>query len=162
MDESGGSLRREIRQTRPFRSPGQEALLGVLRTANVLRNQVAAVIEPYGVTVQQYNVLRILRGAGGEPLPTLEIGARMIEQSPGVTRILDRLEAKGLVARERCPEDRRQVLCRILPEGLELLRRMDDSVEALEASALDMLDGNEQRELIALLDRVRGARNARK
>jgi len=155
MDEPSGQLREEIRQTKPFRSTGQEAMLGLLRTANVLRHRIAAVTEPHGVTVQQYNVLRILRGAGDEPLPTLEIGERMIEQSPGVTRLLDRLEAQGLVSRERCTQDRRQVLCRITPEGATLLTAMDPDVEALETSALDVLEPSDQEVLIGLLDRIR-------
>jgi DNA-binding MarR family transcriptional regulator len=155
MDEPKGLLQGEIRQTKPFRSIGQEAMLGLLRTANVLRHRIAAVTEPHGVTVQQYNVLRILRGAGDEPLPTLEIGERMIEQSPGVTRLLDRLEGQGLVSRERCAQDRRQVLCRITPAGVELLKAMDPDVEALEISALDVLEPSEREALIGLLDRIR-------
>jgi DNA-binding MarR family transcriptional regulator len=155
MDEPKGLLQGEIRQTKPFRSIGQEAMLGLLRTANVLRHRIAAVTEPHGVTVQQYNVLRILRGAGDEPLPTLEIGERMIEQSPGVTRLLDRLEGQGLVSRERCAQDRRQVLCRITPAGVELLAAMDPDVEALEISALDVLEPSEREALIGLLDRIR-------
>jgi DNA-binding MarR family transcriptional regulator len=157
VDEPKGRLRDEIRQTKPFRSLGQEAMLGLLRTANLLRHRIAAVTEPHGLTVQQYNVLRILRGAGDEPLPTLEIGERMIEQSPGVTRLLDRLEAQGFVSRERCREDRRQVLCRITPAGLELLCAMDPDVDELEASALEVLEPAEQEALIGLLDRVRAA-----
>ena len=74
----------------------------LVRTADLVRRVLDAVVEPHGITLQQYNVLRILRGAGAEGLPTLEIGERMIEQAPGVTRLLDRLEAKGLVRRQRC------------------------------------------------------------
>lgn len=157
MAPTEGTLREEIRQSRPFRSRGQEAMLGVLRTASLVRQKVAEVIEPYDLTIQQYNVLRILRGAGAEPLPTLEIGERMIEHSPGITRLLDRLEAKGLVSRERCATDRRQVLCRIRPAGLDLLAEMDGPVDALERSALDELTAEEIDTLIALLDRVRQA-----
>jgi DNA-binding MarR family transcriptional regulator len=157
MPTSEGTLRDEIRQSRPFRSRGQEAVLGVLRTASLVRQRVSEVIEPFGVTIQQYNVLRILRGAGGDALPTLEIGQRMIEPSPGITRLLDRLEGKGLVTRERCASDRRQVLCRIRPAGLDLLAEMDEPIEAMESSALDRLSPNELETLIGLLDRVRAA-----
>src|ERR1700750_2732984 len=94
-----------------FHSREQEATLGLLRTAAAIKRSLAQVIEPHGITPQQYNVLRILRGAGAEGIPTLTIGERMIEQTPGVTRLLDRLEAKGLVARCRGEDDRRQVLC---------------------------------------------------
>lgn len=157
MTMSEGTLRDEIRQSRPFRSRGQEAMLGVLRTASLLRGKVSEVIEPFGVTIQQYNVLRILRGAGGDSLPTLEIGQRMIEPSPGITRLLDKLVSKGLVTRERCASDRRQVLCRIRPAGLDLLAEMDEPIEAMESSALDRLSASELETLIGLLDRVREA-----
>ncbi|HZJ72423.1 MAG TPA: MarR family transcriptional regulator, partial [Planctomycetota bacterium] len=102
-----GVLQREIRQTRPFPSVEAEAVVGLMRTADVVKRGLARVVEPRGLTLQQYNVLRILRGAGPEGLPTLEIAGRMIEQAPGVTRLLDRLEAKNLVQRARCPRDRR-------------------------------------------------------
>src|SRR5215470_7514740 len=96
-----------------------------MRTADLVRRHATALIEPQGITLQQYNVLRILRGAGADGLPTLEVADRMIEQTPGVTRLLDRLEAKQLVRRQRCPKDRRQHLCWITPKGLALLRKLD-------------------------------------
>ncbi len=83
------------------------------------------IVEPHGITLQQFNVLRILRGAGDEGLPTLEVADRMIEQTPGVTRLLDRMEAKELVRRQRCPKDRRQHLCWITAKGLALLEKID-------------------------------------
>ena len=110
-------LQRELRQTRPFDSAAQEATLGLVRTADQLRRHFSSVVEPHGITVQQFNVLRILRGASPEALPTLEIAERMVEQTPGVTRLLDRLEAKRLITRARCPNDRRQVLCGITPQA---------------------------------------------
>jgi DNA-binding MarR family transcriptional regulator len=119
-------------------------------------------IEPAGVTLQQYNVLRILRGAGPEGLPTLEIAERMIEQAPGITRLLDRLEAKDLVHRERCPDDRRQVTCRINEDGLALLARLDKVVNSADELLLPRLTPAEQRQLVRLLDRIRaGARATR-
>ncbi len=157
MSPAPRSLQQEIRQSKPFRSRGQEALLGLMRTATLLRQRVAATVEPHGVTPQQYNVLRILRGAGEEALPTLEIAERLIEPSPGVTRLIDRLEAQGLVSRRRCPEDRRQVLCRITDEGLALLSSMSADVDAMEATALDVLEPDEVDRLIGLLDRIRAA-----
>lgn len=155
MNNPATSLLQEIRQTRPFRSKGHEATLAILRTADLIRRRLMGVIEPHGVTMQQYNVLRILRGAGDEPLPTLEIADRMIEQTPGITRLLDRLEAKGLVVRERCPHDRRLVHCRITPDGLELLARMDDAVHEADDDIVAMLSGPELDQLIGLLNRVR-------
>lgn len=155
MSDETSALQREIRQRRPFSSPGQEATLGILRTADVLRRFVSRVLEPYDVTPQQYNVLRILRGAGTDGLPTLTIGERMLEDSPGVTRLIDRLAAKGLVDRARSTEDRRQVLCRITSAGLDLLARIDEPMNAKDDDALKMLTVDEQKELIRLLDRIR-------
>ena len=160
MSDETSALQREIGQTRPFRSRGQEAVLGILRTADVVRRFVARVLEPYDVTPQQYNVMRILRGAGAEGLPTLTIGERMLEDSPGVTRLIDRLVAKGLVSRARSTEDRRQVVCRILPPGLDLLARIDGPMDSRDDDALSMLTPDEQKELIRLLDRIRAHQQA--
>ena len=87
LNDKASALQREIGQKKPFRSSSQEAVLGILRTADVVRRFLARVLEPYDVTPQQYNVLRILRGSGAEGLPTLTIGERMLEDSPGVTRL---------------------------------------------------------------------------
>lgn len=156
MSKPPSRLQQEIKQSKPFRSTAQEATLGLLRTTDVLRRRMAALIEPHGITGQQYNVLRILRGAGGDGLPTLEIAERMIEQAPGVTRLLDRLETKRLVHRERCPEDRRQVTCRITASGLTLLGRLDEIVNGADEMMLRDLTAAEQKQLIRLLDRIRG------
>jgi DNA-binding MarR family transcriptional regulator len=157
MSDETSALQREIRQKKPFRSPAQEAVLGLLRTADVVRRLIARSLEPYDVTPQQFNVLRILRGAGAEGLPTLTIGERMLEDSPGVTRLIDRLIAKGLVSRERSTEDRRQVLCRITQAGLDLLQQIDALVEGRDEEAVSVLTPDEQKELIRLLDRIRAA-----
>lgn len=156
----GSVLQSEIRQSKPFASKQQEAMLGLLRTADRVGRLIAERIEPAGITRQQYNVLRILRGAG-EPLPTLEIAERMVEQAPGVTRLLDRMEAKGWVGRRRCEDDRRQVLCSITDSGRALLAELDSPVSALDDEALAMLSRKELVELIRLLDKVR-AGNERK
>ncbi len=148
-------MQQEIRQTRPFASPRQEAFVGLLKTADVLRRAMAAVVGPHGLTGQQYNVLRILRGAGAEGLPTLEIASRMVEEAPGITRLLDRLEAKRLVLRERCPEDRRQVRCRITDSGLAVLGRLDGPVNRLDGEVLDALNHAQVTALIRSLEKVR-------
>lgn len=134
--------------------------VSLMRTSDLVRRAAALVIEPHGITIQQYNVLRILRGAGSEGLPTLEIAARMIEQTPGITRLLDRLEAKKLVRRERCPKDRRQVTCRISEEGLALLAALDAPVAESERVALSGLTPRQIRQLITLLDRTRNGLHA--
>jgi len=154
-------LQQEIKQTKPFRSSSHEAMVGLFRTTDELRRRAAAVIEPKGITLQQYNVLRILRGAGPGGLPTLEIATRMIEQAPGITRLLDRLEGKRLVHRERCPSDRRQVTCRITERGLTLLAALDEAVDRSESDLLAGLTQGEQRQLIELLDRIRVALSAK-
>jgi len=141
--------------TESFRSREQRATVGLLRTADAIKRSLAQVIEPHGITPQQYNVLRILRGAGPDGLPTLTIGERMIEQTPGVTRLVDRLERKGLVARTPCPKDRRRVFCRITPKGLDLLEKLDEPVNRWDAHAVSVLPPVELDSLITLLDRVR-------
>ena len=155
------SVQHEIKQGRPFRSVTQEAVVALLKTADDLRRAMAGLLAPHGITVQQYNVLRILRGAGPEGLPTLEVAERMIEQAPGVTRLLDRLEAKQLVRRERCPEDRRQMTARISERGGALLARIDRAMEAADDTLLHPLSPVDQRALVRLLDRIRAGLRAR-
>ena len=108
-----------------------------------------------GITLQQYNVLRILRGAGSDGIATLEIGERMVEQAPGVTRLLDRLEAKRLVRRARCRTDRRQVLCRIEPAGTRLLSDLERPMRDAGRRRLAGLDARGLDSLITLMDAVR-------
>jgi DNA-binding MarR family transcriptional regulator len=146
------------RYVRPARSVAQEALIAVVRAADRVKREVAQVIEPHGVTLQQYNVLRILRGAGPEGLPTLEVGARMMEQAPGVTRLVERLVRKQLVARARGDEDARQVICRITPKGLALLALMDQPVLEADTAAVSALSRMEQLRLTALLRKLEGMR----
>jgi len=154
---SVGTIRDEIRQTKPFASAADEAVVTLLGTADRVRTELSRVVEAHGVTLQQYNVLRILRGAGDEGLPTLDIAARMIEHSPGITRLLDRLEAKKLVRRVRCPEDRRQVLCHATDPARRLLAGLDGPVADAGRRALAPLDRSRTAELIRLLDAVRAA-----
>jgi DNA-binding MarR family transcriptional regulator len=113
------------------------------------------VFDQQGITSQQYNVLRILRGAGLGG-PTLDIAERMIEQAPGITRLLDRLEGKKLVRRERPSDNRRQVLCFITKPGLDLLHKLDTPVRNKVNQALHQLDESGIEELIRLLVLARG------
>src|SRR5689334_20356971 len=110
-----------IKQTIPFGTTAQEAGIALLLTADKFKGYFEAILEPYDITGQQYNILRILRGAGKDGLPTMEIGERLIEKNPGLTRLIDRLEKKKLVERLRCETDRRQVFCIITKQGLALL-----------------------------------------
>ena len=151
-----GRLAAELRQNRPFQTPAQEAVVSLLRTTDEVSRRLTAVVEPQGLTLQQYNVLRILRGGGPEGVPTLEVAARMIEQTPGITRLLDRLEEKGLVRRERCEHDRRQHLCWITPRALATLDRLDAPMLAAADAAMMPLGRQDRATLIRLLDAIRG------
>jgi len=152
-----GTIHEEIKQTKPFPSVAQEAMVGILRTADLVRRQATRFVGTQGLTAQQYNVLRILRGAGNAGLPTLEVADRMIEETPGVTRLLDRLETKELVRRQRCEKDRRQHLCWITAKGLAVLKMLDLSNEQYADEVLVGLTAKERGQLIHLLDKLRAA-----
>ncbi|MGC2724552.1 MAG: MarR family transcriptional regulator [Candidatus Acidiferrales bacterium] len=149
-------LNGEAKQKHLVHSRQQDALVSILRTANYLSRFCSPVFDQHGITWQQYNVLRILRGAGLGGLPTLDIAGRMIEQAPGITRLLDRLEGKKLVRRERPSDNRRQVLCYITKPGLDLLQELDTPVRNQENQALRRLNESEIEELIRLLELARG------
>lgn len=154
-DRRRADLRDELQQTKPFRSRAQEAFLSLLRTADECKRNTVSVFRGHDITFQQYNVLRILRGAGEQGLPTLEIGARMIERQPGVTRIVDRLERKGLVARDRGTQDRRRVWCRITSRGLSVLEALDGPVDEAERR---LFGGMADDDLACLVDLLAGLR----
>jgi DNA-binding MarR family transcriptional regulator len=145
------TLRAEIKQHKPFSSVEQEALLNIERTAAVLGHAFADALKPYGITATQYNVLRILRGAGKAGLCRNEVRDRLISQVPDVTRLLNRLEESGLIMRERSTEDRRLVATRITSAGLALLRSMDAPVLALHKRHLGHLSQKQLRTLTELL-----------
>jgi len=139
----------------PNRLPRHKAVvISVLRTADRMRRRGEALLAPHDITLQQFNVLRILRGARPDGLCTLAIAQRMIEQTPGITRLIDRLEKKGLVRRIRSEEDRRQVWCRITPAGERLLARLDDPVEEFDRAAVRALTPADQEQLTALLGQL--------
>lgn len=148
------SVLEEIKQSRA-RSPGQEGYIALLRTADDAKRFATLALEHEGVTLQQYNVLRILRGSGASGLPTLAIAERMVERTPGVTRLIDRMERKGWVVRKRCTEDRRRVWCRITQKGLDLLDRLEGTIERVDATISDVLDRDELQQLVGFLDRLR-------
>jgi DNA-binding MarR family transcriptional regulator len=148
-------LQDEIKQTRPFRSAAEEVVVSVLRTAAVMQRHLAQVVEAYGITIQQYNVLRILRGAGDTGLPTLAIRDRMVEEAAGITRLLDKLEVAGHVVRERSTPDRRQVLCHITQKGIDLIAELDGPMDAANQRAGSMLDDAERGQLVELLGAIR-------
>ena len=144
----------EIKQTRPFRSRSQEATVALMRTAHFLRRQAEAVAAVEEITSQQYNVLRILRGARG-PLPTMEISVRMIEPSCGITRLIATLEERELVKREQWAGDRRQVLCQITTAGLRLLERLEEPMNRLDDQISNALAPAQIDALIDALGEIR-------
>jgi DNA-binding MarR family transcriptional regulator len=155
MEQNDGDLRAEIVQRRPFHSVKAEVAVSILRTAALIERHFAQVVARTGVTVQQYNVLRILRGAGAEGLPTLVIRDRMIHAAPGITRLLDKLEKAGLARRERASPDRRQVFCYITDKGLDILNTLDEEMRQADEVAVGNLTDAEQRQLLKLLEGVR-------
>src|SRR5215216_285707 len=144
-DEDASALQAEIVQRRPFHSIKAEVAVSILRTAALLERHFAQVVARTGVTVQQYNVLRILRGAGAEGMPTLVIRDRMIHEAPGITRLLDKLEKAGLARRERTSSDRRQVFCYITDRGLAMLEELDEEMREADEIAVGNLSEPEQR-----------------
>ena len=152
------ALRDELRQKRPFQSLEQEAYLNVLRTAAVLTDRFELMLKPSGITPQQFNVLRILRGSEPDGLCRNELRDRMLSRMPDMTRLLDRMEEAGLVVRERGDRDRRLVRTHITPRGLEILASLDDQVVAEHQRSLGHLTEEQLRTLVALLTLARGTR----
>lgn len=150
----------ELRQTKPFALSEEELYLSLIRTADVLGRGCHVTLKEAGISPPQYNVLRILRGAGAAGLPCGEISARMVTRDPDVTRLLDRLEQRGLIARGRAPEDRRVVATRITPAGLEMLAGLDPVMQDLHKRQLGVLSREEQTVLIDQLARIREALDA--
>ncbi|MGH7618917.1 MAG: MarR family winged helix-turn-helix transcriptional regulator [Gemmatimonadaceae bacterium] len=150
-----GNLQEEIAQRRPFHSVKAEVAVSILRTAALIERHFAQVVAQSGITVQQYNVLRILRGAGPAGLPTLVIRDRMIHEAPGITRLIDKLETAGLARRERTSSDRRQVFCYITDGGRAVLDALDIAMKEADDAAVGLLTDDEQRTLITLLEGVR-------
>jgi DNA-binding MarR family transcriptional regulator len=148
-------LKVEIKQRRPFTSSQEEAFLNLQRTADALMRGFEELLKPSGLTHTQYNVLRILRGAAPEGLPCRELAERMITRDPDVTRLLDRLEARGLVSRTRDVADRRIIVTRITAQGMRLLEGLDSPVAELHRRQLSHLGGDRIQKLIDLLEVTR-------
>jgi DNA-binding MarR family transcriptional regulator len=151
------AIQRELRQTKPFRSVAQEATVALLRTASVVNRAAARVIEPAGLSLAQYNALRIIRGAGTGGIATLSIRERMIDEGTTITRLLDKLEDAGLIRRERTVPDRRQVMCYVTDAGRALLDDLDPRVNAMDEEAVSALSGEQLEQLIELLDILRAS-----
>jgi DNA-binding MarR family transcriptional regulator len=145
----------ETKKSRPFPSLEAEGFLSALRTADVLQGSAAEFLKPYGLSPTQYNALRILRGAGAQGLACSEVAERMINRDPDITRLLDRLQRRGLVRRSRERKDRRVVRAFITARGFELLQNLDRPVNELQRRLLGHLGQRRLRILIRLLETVR-------
>lgn len=148
-------LKQEIKQKKPFASVQEEVLLSLQRTADQLAMPMHEVLRDANLSSSQYNVLRILRGSAGEPLPCGEISDRMIRRDPDLTRLLDRLESRGLVTRTRGVDDRRVVRAEITPEGLSLLASLDEPVSESVKKTLAHVPVARLRTLLDILDEAR-------
>lgn len=150
-----GALQREIRQVKPFDSIEEEVFLNLQRTAEALMGGLSEVLKTFDLTATQYNVLRILRGAGPAGLPCREVSERMVNRDPDVTRLLDRLESRAFVERERLTSDRRVVVARIAVSGTEILELADPAVNAYLLEAMSALDRNALEALNTALESLR-------
>lgn len=148
---------------RPIASPAPapetsleaQVFVSVLRTADALARGAEALLKPSGLSATQYNVLRILRGAGSKGLACREVGCRMISRDPDITRLLDRMESRRLISRVREENDRRVVKTRITAEGLRILKDLDIPMEDLHCRQMHQLSPKELRQLSRLLERAR-------
>lgn len=149
-------LQTELKQGKPFATLEQEVALNIMRTAAYLRQTTASVLKPHDVSLPQYNVLRILRGATDEGLPCSEVGNRLVARDPDVTRLLDGLEKRGLVVRGRSSTDRRVVNARITDKGSALTNQLDEPMTGIHDRQLGHMKKKHLKNLIELLERVRG------
>jgi DNA-binding MarR family transcriptional regulator len=150
-----GKAQAELKQTRPFASLAIEAAINIWRTADALLRDAEIALKPADITHTQYNVLRILRGAGPAGLACSEIASRMVTRDPDITRLLDRLEKEELVRRARCTQDRRVVLTQITAPGLKLLKDLDGPMRKAGERRLRQLGSKRLKALISLLEEVR-------
>ena len=152
-----GRLKEEIKQTKPFANLETEAILNVQRTADQFIRALSEVLKPADISPTQYNALRILQGAGKNGWNCSEIGERMVTRDPDITRLLDRLEDRGLVQRVRSDEDRRVVNVRITQKGSKTLTDLQPLLVHLEQNLLGHMGGERLKLLIELLEDARGA-----
>lgn len=147
-------LQQELKKKNPFDSLEQESILNLLRTHDQFQNRFIRLFRDFQITPSQYNVLRILRGED-RPMSCLEIVERMIQVVPAMTGLLDRLEAQGLVQRDRGTEDRRVIYVQLTPKSKELLSRLDVPVSNLHSALIGHLTPTELKELSKLLEKAR-------
>jgi DNA-binding MarR family transcriptional regulator len=144
----------EIHQTRAFASIEEELLVSLLRTTDVMQERFEQMIRPFNISMTQYNVLRILRGAEPEGRTCGEIGERMIAREPDVTRLLERMDKAALIKRTRDSKDRRVVVTRITNAGLKLLEELDPKLREIDG-LLKPMGERKIETMLKLLDEVR-------
>lgn len=146
----------DLKKRRPFESEEQEVVISLLRTNELFQHRFKQLLRSYELTHPQYNILRILRGEGRE-LPSLEIADRMISVVPAITNLLDKLEKRGLVRRERCESDRRVWHVHLTQDGSDLLARLDEPNLTLHGKLVGHLDAAERTQLLSLLEKARAS-----
>lgn len=152
------SLRNELKKRGPFASVEQEAMLSIMRTNDLLQNRLARLLREYGLTLTQYNVLRILRGEG-KPLPCLEVAERMIQVAPAITRVVDQLQTMDLINKTQSSEDRRVFMIELKPAAMRLLEELDQPVLDLHVTLMRGVKTSDLKTLIQTLEAVRSAVN---
>ena len=148
------SLQNELKKRNPFDSVEQEAMLALMRTTDLLENRLARLFREYGLTLTQYNVLRILRGEG-RPMPCLEVAERMIQVAPAITRVVDQLLKLKLITKTQSSSDRRVFEIELTPAAYKILKKMDKPVLDLHASLLSSVKKGELRSMIGTLEVIR-------
>jgi len=149
------AFRKPIRQKRPFASLEEESVLNLLRTAGVVRDETERVFRDHQLRGPAFNVLRVLAEAGRSGLPSQQISERMLTRAPDITRLVDKLEDRELVKRERKDGDRRVVLVRITRQGTRLIEKLAPELEALHVKLLGHMKRKELRQLSSLLEAAR-------
>ena len=150
-----GKLAAEVKQTKPFASIEEEAVLNIVRTHEFLHQRQTEFLKQFQLTPTQYNILRILRGAGKDGLTCSAAAERMLTADPDITRLLDRMESRGLIERARSEEDRRVVISRITPQGLDLVKSIDKPLVALLRTQVGQLGAERLEALINMLESIR-------
>lgn len=148
------ALRQELHMSRAFASPEHAAYVGLAFTADALKGRVVQLLKQHGLSEPQFNLLRIVRGAGA-PIASLEAASRMLTRLPDITRLVDRLEAAELLERTRCPDDRRVVHLQLTERGGELLASLEEPLHELLVQLLGHMTRRELKDLGGLLDRAR-------
>ena len=150
-----GKIQTELRQSKVFGRPSEEAVLNILRTSDVMTQLLTDLLKPAGLSPTQYNVLRILREAAGKGVCCRQIGERLITRDPDVTRLIDRLEKRNFLVRTREQGDRRFVTIQLTSFGLEQVNQLDDPIEKWNRKLMRNISSGETKVLIGLLERLR-------